>query len=130
MVAPSLERRERFRDEYWRKRDPILKDRLLWRAQTFRHTVHLLPGQTILELGCGQLQFTQALLQVSRGENPITAVTFAGPAGRLKTLLHESQHGRLLAGLGLAADVDFCAIRDSSRAVPLVADSGFGWSTL
>src|SRR5712691_2798837 len=77
MIAWSLEGRERFRDEYWRKRDPILKDRLLWRAQTFRHTVHLLPGQTILELGCGKLQFTQALLQVSRGENPITAVTFA-----------------------------------------------------
>jgi dolichol-phosphate mannosyltransferase len=72
-----LEGRERFRDEYWRKHDPILKDLLLWRAQTFRHTVHLLPGQTIVELGCGKLQFTQALLQVSRGENPITAVTFA-----------------------------------------------------
>jgi dolichol-phosphate mannosyltransferase len=77
MILSSLGRRERFRDEYWRKRDPILKDRLLWRAQTFRHTVHLFPGQTILELGCGQLQFTHALFQVSRGENPITAVTFA-----------------------------------------------------
>src|SRR5256885_9938396 len=80
MVASSLERRERFRDEYWRKRDPILKDRLLWRAQTFRHTVHLLPGQTILELGCGQLQLTRALLRVSRGVNPITAVTFQSSA--------------------------------------------------
>lgn len=75
-MLSSLQRRERFRAEYWRGRDPILKDRLLWRAQTLRHTVHLVPGQTILELGCGQLQFTQALLQVSRGENPITAVTF------------------------------------------------------
>jgi SAM-dependent methyltransferase len=68
--------RECFRDEYWRNRDPIADDRLLWRAQTFRHTVHLLPGQTILELGCGELRFTRALLRVSRGENPITAVTF------------------------------------------------------
>ena len=62
--------------EYWRNRDPIVDDRLLWRAQTFRHTVHLLPGQTILELGCGELRFTRALLRVSRGENLITAVTF------------------------------------------------------
>ena len=62
--------------EYWRNRDPIADDRLLWRAQTFRHTVHLLPGETILELGCGELRFTRALLRVSRGENPITAVTF------------------------------------------------------
>src|SRR5256885_877862 len=76
MVASSLERREQYRDEYWQKHDPILDDRLLWRAQTFRHTVHLLPGQTILELGCGELRFTRALIKVSRGENSLTAVTF------------------------------------------------------
>ena len=75
-LLASLALRERFRDEYWRNRDPIADDRLLWRAQTFRHTVHLLPGETILELGCGELRFTRALLRVSRGENPITAATF------------------------------------------------------
>ena len=68
--------REQYRDRYWQKRDPIAKDRLLWRAQSFRHIVHLLPNQTILELGCGQGLFTNQLLHVSRGENPITAVTF------------------------------------------------------
>jgi dolichol-phosphate mannosyltransferase len=72
----ALAVREQYRDDYWRKNDPIAEDRLLWRAQTFRHTVHLLPGQTILELGCGEGFFTHALLRVSRGENPITAVTF------------------------------------------------------
>lgn len=70
--------RERYRDDYWQKRDPIAPDRLLWRAQTFRHTVHLLPGQTILEVGCGNFLFTRALLAVTRGENPITAVRFQG----------------------------------------------------
>ena len=75
-LISTLAIREQYRDEYWRKRDPIADDRLLWRAQTFRHTVHLLPGQTILELGCGELRLTRALLRVSRGENPITAVTF------------------------------------------------------
>ena len=68
--------REQYRDQYWQRRDPILEDRLLWRAQTFRHMVHLLPNQTILELGCGRGLFTRQLLRVSRGENPITAVTF------------------------------------------------------
>ena len=68
--------REQYREQYWQRRDPILKDRLVWRAQTFRHLVHLLPQQSILELGCGQGLFTQQLLSVSRGENPITAVTF------------------------------------------------------
>ena len=76
LLVSALAVRERYREEYWQKHDPILDDRLLWRAQAFRQTVHLLPGQTILELGCGQLRFTRALLRVSRGENPITAVTF------------------------------------------------------
>jgi SAM-dependent methyltransferase len=89
--------RERYRDNYWRKHDPIVEDRLLWRAQAFRHTVHLLPGQTILELGCGEFQLTRALLRVSRGENPITAVTFQerlgdlGPINPKVELLHLSQ---------------------------------------
>ncbi len=72
----TLAFRERYRDDYWRNNDPIAEDRLLWRAQAFRHAVHLFPGQTILELGCGEGLFTRALLQVCRGENPITAVTF------------------------------------------------------
>ncbi|MEO6328009.1 MAG: bifunctional class I SAM-dependent methyltransferase/glycosyltransferase family 2 protein [Ginsengibacter sp.] len=72
-----LSRREQFRDKYWRNRDPIVKDRLLWRAQTFRHLVHLLPNQSILELGCAGGLFTEQLHKVTRGENLITSVTFA-----------------------------------------------------
>lgn len=76
--------REQERDRYWQRRDPILEDRLLWRAQTFRHIVHLLPNQTILELGCGRGLFTRQLLRVSRGENPITAITFNPNHSRLE----------------------------------------------
>jgi dolichol-phosphate mannosyltransferase len=76
----TLAIRERYRDDYWQNNDPIIKDRLLWRAQAFRHAVHLLPGQRILELGCGQGLFTRALLRVCREENSITAVTFQNPA--------------------------------------------------
>jgi dolichol-phosphate mannosyltransferase len=72
----TLAVRERYRDEYWQKRDPIVDERLLWRAQSFRHKVHLLPTQTILELGCGRGRFTRQLLKVSKGENPLTCVTF------------------------------------------------------
>ena len=72
----TLAYRERFRDAYWDERDPIADERLLWRAQTFRHTVHCLPGQRILELGCGGGRFTRALRAVTRGENPLTCVTF------------------------------------------------------
>jgi SAM-dependent methyltransferase len=79
-LVSTLTSRERYRDDYWGKHDPVVDDRLLWRAQTFRHTVHLLPGQTILELGCGEGRLTRALVRVSRGENPITAVTFQSSA--------------------------------------------------
>src|SRR6185436_9334311 len=75
-LIQTLALRERYRDEYWARRDPIAEDRLLWRAQTFRHTVHCLPGQRILELGGGSGLFTRQLLRATRGENPITSVTF------------------------------------------------------
>ena len=75
-LTETLAARERYRDWYYLDHDPILEDRLLWRAQTFRQMVHLLPGQTILEIGCGQGMFTSKLHRVSRGENAITAVTF------------------------------------------------------
>src|SRR5262245_10847292 len=72
----TLAIREQYRDHYWERRVPIAAERLLWRAQTFRHMVHLLPGQTILELGSGKGLFTRQLAHVSRGKNQITSVTF------------------------------------------------------
>ena len=69
-LVSTLAIRERYRDDYWQKHDPIVEDRLLWRAQTFRHTVHLLPGQTILELGCGELRLTRALLSCLSRRKP------------------------------------------------------------
>jgi dolichol-phosphate mannosyltransferase len=85
-MVETLVMRERYRDNYRRKRDPLAEDRLLWRAQTFRHCVHLTPGQTVLELGCGDGLFTRQLFRVSRGENPITAVTFGSERQRPEAL--------------------------------------------
>ena len=75
-LVGTLALRERVRDAYRRDRDPIADDRLLWRAQSLRQLVHLVPGQTILELGGGDGAFTRQLVALTRGENPITAVTF------------------------------------------------------
>ena len=100
----NLAVRERYRDEYWRAHDPIADDRVLWRAQAVRHTVHLLPGQAILELGCGNGRFTRALLRVSRNQNPITAVTFQSsvvdnsPSGSKVELLQLSEFPGQLKG--------------------------------
>lgn len=79
---PPLAEREAFRERYWDKRDPIADERLAWRAHSFRNTVHLLPGATLLELGCGNGRFTRQLQFFTRGENPITAVSFLPGAQR------------------------------------------------
>lgn len=76
LLSGTLALRERVRDAYWKRRDPIIEDRMLWRAQTFRHVMHLLPGQSILEIGCGDGAFTRQLAKVTRGECPLTTVTF------------------------------------------------------
>ena len=86
ILVNTISSRERFRDKYFLKKDPIFKDRLLWRAQTFRHLVHLVPGETILEIGCGNCFFTNKLYRVSKGNNPITAVTFCEEIRRSSNL--------------------------------------------
>jgi len=75
----TLAVRERYRDAYFAQRDPIASDRMLWRAQTFRHLVHLVPGQSILALGAAPGIITEQLTVVTRGENPITAISFKSP---------------------------------------------------
>lgn len=82
----TLALREEYRDQYFLRRDPIYQDRLLWRAHTFRHIIHLLPNQSILELGCGRGLFTPHLYRVSRGENPVTSVTFRSQQPRPNSL--------------------------------------------
>lgn len=55
---------------------------------------------------------------------------FQGPPDRMGRLLRESHHGKLLAAIGLGADVEFAASMDSSNAVPVVVESGPGWARL
>jgi ubiquinone/menaquinone biosynthesis C-methylase UbiE len=73
----AIAARERVSDRYWSHRDPINELRTWWRAQTVRHLFHLLPGESILELGCGSGTLTRALVRATRGECPITAATFS-----------------------------------------------------
>ena len=72
----SIADRERVTDWYWTRKDSLIGSRVWWRATTARHILHLLPGETVLELGCGSGTLTRALEGVSRGECSITAATF------------------------------------------------------
>jgi SAM-dependent methyltransferase len=72
----SIRERERVSDWYWSHADTIRKMRRWWRACTARHLLHILPGETILELACGSGTLTAALGAITRDECPITAATF------------------------------------------------------
>jgi SAM-dependent methyltransferase len=48
--------------------------------------MHVLPGQSILEIGCGDGAFTRQLADVTRGECPLTAVTFNDDSAQLAEL--------------------------------------------
>jgi dolichol-phosphate mannosyltransferase len=75
-MTGTLSMREQVRSAYSKQRDPIFDDRMLWHAQSFRHMMHLLPGARILEFGCGDGVFTRQLVDTTRNECCITAVTF------------------------------------------------------
>jgi dolichol-phosphate mannosyltransferase len=94
MATPieTLALRERYRDHYLRERDPIARDRISWRAQSFRQLVHLLPGQSVLELGCGEGLLTQGLAEATGGAVPITTVGFDPGTGRPADLPDEVEH--------------------------------------
>lgn len=85
-IVTDIGARERELERYWERRDPINALRQWWRAQVARQSFHILPGESILELGCGKGRLTSALLRATRGECHVTAVTFgmgspADPSG-------------------------------------------------
>ena len=67
---------EQSREAYWLRYPSTSPLKLRWRALTVRHCFHVLPGESILELGAGSGLWTEHLTGVLRGENPITAAVF------------------------------------------------------
>jgi SAM-dependent methyltransferase/CTP:molybdopterin cytidylyltransferase MocA len=64
------------REAYWRRHDSTSDLKLAWRAVTARHWLHVLPGETVLELGAGSGLWTTHLASTLRGESTITAAVF------------------------------------------------------
>src|SRR6516165_6208600 len=81
---------ERTREAYWLRYAATSPIKLRWRALAFRHSFHVLPGETILELGAGSGLWTEHLASAMRGENQITGVVFN------RELLRDSGRGDVL----------------------------------
>src|SRR5438105_12684449 len=75
-VESNLREMERSREGYWRRFPGTSPVKLRWRALTVRHCFHVLPGESILELGAGSGLWTEHLVETLRGENPVTAAVF------------------------------------------------------
>ena len=75
-LEENLKSMERSREAYWLRHPGTSPFKLRWRALTVRHSFHVLPGESILELGAGGGLWTEHLSAVLRGENPITAAVF------------------------------------------------------
>lgn len=75
-IQENLMSMERHREAYWLRYPATSPLKLRWRAIAVRHCFHVLPGESILELGAGSGLWTEHLTQVLRGENPITAAVF------------------------------------------------------
>jgi dolichol-phosphate mannosyltransferase len=75
-LEENLRKMEIARENYWRRYPQTSPTKLRWRALSVRHCLHIMPGETVLELGAGSGLWTEYLTDVLRGENPITAAVF------------------------------------------------------
>jgi len=72
----ALSTKEQTRMQYWNKRDYFIDLRLKWRANMARHLFHMLPGESVLDIGSGDGRWTRALSAANGHSNPICAATF------------------------------------------------------
>ena len=101
----TLKQLEAARIEYWEKVDYFLSYRLKWRARMVRHLFHILPGETLLELGSAAGQWSNEIINLTKKDNPLTAATFdlesftmmkkKWPGGPLEPIFLEDFPGKL-----------------------------------
>lgn len=95
---------EGHREAYWLRYPTTSPIKLRWRAIAVRHCFHVMPGETILEIGAGSGLWTAHLTEMLRGENPITAAVFnPGLAERAKA--RAMPNVRVVSVENLAADL-------------------------
>ena len=89
---------ERAREAYWLRHASTSPIKLHWRAVTVRHCFHVLPGESILEIGAGSGLWTERLTAVLRGENRITAAVFNADFAEEATQRKIDEHRRCAGG--------------------------------
>ena len=75
-LVENLREMERTREVYWLRYPETSPVKLRGRAATVRHSFHVLPGESILEVGAGSGLWTEHLAGILRGENDLTAAVF------------------------------------------------------
>jgi dolichol-phosphate mannosyltransferase len=68
-LAQNLRDMEHTREAYWRCYPSTSPMKLRWRALTVRHCFHVLPGETILEIGAGNGPATRLARSVCASTN-------------------------------------------------------------
>ena len=77
---------ERTREAYWLRYPHTSPIKLRWRALTVRHCFHVVPGESVLEIGAGSGLWTEHLARIFKGENPITAAVFNADLARAASI--------------------------------------------
>jgi dolichol-phosphate mannosyltransferase len=72
-LSELLKKQEQLRETYWDEVDHFLSVRLKWRAQMVRHFFHLLPENSILEVGSGSCRWTREISKANGDRNHICA---------------------------------------------------------
>ena len=107
-LIENLRQMERAREAYWLSHGSTSPIKLHWRAVTVRHCFHVLPGESILEIGAGSGLWTERLTSVLRGENPITAAVFNSDlADQASERRLENTDVALVGDLGALPDATF-----------------------
>ena len=76
-LSSTLQELELHREERWKRGGKAAELKLHWRAVAIQHMLHIVPGETILELGAGSGLLTQQIESLLNGENSLTSVVFS-----------------------------------------------------
>ncbi|HEY2646193.1 MAG TPA: glycosyltransferase, partial [Candidatus Acidoferrales bacterium] len=76
-LSALLQDLELQREQRWMRGGQAAELKLHWRASAIQHMLHLVPGESILELGAGSGLLTKQLDRILHGENAVTSVIFS-----------------------------------------------------